>query len=362
MKNNGLLNGVSTFDLVILSNHILGNLTLDSPYKLIAADVNNSGSISTFDIVALRKAILHMTDSFPNNTSWRFIRADYDFPNPNNPFAEPLPESVWLDDMGHDMPAQNFVAVKIGDLNGNAVLNPMEGEVEERNMDGELTLTVPNWHLKAGQEVRLPIACGEAIDLAALQGTFDFDASKASFIGALPEGLEGLGAESFGEPRNGLLTLGWHDAAGQLLEAGTPLFYLQFMVHQDVTVEEILAMNSTITPAIAYKNGGIPLNVRWRIHEASQLPVDVAPLFTLGQNRPNPFTGQTRIEFMLKEKCSVTLEMYDLNGRRTILLEGMQDAGWHEVVVNRNKMGGPGVYIYQLTTPAGTERRKMVFQ
>ncbi len=362
VKNNGLLNGVTTFDLVMLSNHILGNLTLDSPYKLIAADVNNSGSISTFDIVALRKAILHMTDSFPNNSSWRFIRADYDFPNPNNPFAEPLPESSWLDDMGHDMPAQNFIAVKIGDLNGNVVLNPVEGEVEERNMDGELTLTVPNWRLKAGQEVRLPIACGESIDLAALQGTFDFDAAKASFIGVLPDGLEGLGAESFGEPRNGLLTLGWHDAAGQLLEAGTPLFYLQFMVHQDVTVEEILAMNSTITPAIAYKNGGIPLNVRWRIHEASQLPVDVAPLFTLGQNRPNPFTGQTRIEFMLKEKCAIMLEMYDLNGCRTILLEGMQDAGWHEVVVNRNKMGGPGVYIYQLTTPAGTERRKMVFQ
>ncbi len=363
VKDNGLLNGVTTFDLVLLSNHILGNISLDSPYKLIAADVNHSGSISTFDIVALRKAILHMTDAFPNNTSWRFVRADYDFPNPNNPFVEAFPENSWFDDVAHDMPAQNFVAVKIGDLNGTAVLNPFEGEVEERNTDGELTLTVPNWQLKAGREVRIPVACGEGIDLAALQGTFDFDAAKANFIAALPDGLEGLGAESFGEPRNGLLTLGWHDAAGgQLLEAGTTLFYLQFMVHQDVTVEEILAMNSTITPAIAYKNGGIPLNVRWRIHEASQLPVDVAPLFTLGQNRPNPFTGQTRIEFMLKEKCAVQLEMYDLNGRRTILLDGMQDAGWHEVQVNRSMMGGPGVYIYQLTTPAGTERRKMVFQ
>ncbi|MCC6727303.1 MAG: hypothetical protein IT258_22550, partial [Saprospiraceae bacterium] len=286
VKNTGLLNGVTTYDMVLLSNHILGTQPLDSPYKLIAADVNHSGSISTFDIVALRKAILHMTDSFPNNTSWRFIRADYEFPNPNNPFAEQLPESNQLDDTAHDMPAQNFVAVKIGDLNGSVVLNPFEGEVEERNQDGELTLAVPNWQLKAGREVRIPIACGEDIDLAALQGTFDFDAAKATFVGVLADGLEDLGAESFGEPRNGLLTLGWHDAAGQLLEAGTTLFYLQFMVHQDATVEEILAMNSIITPAIAYKNGGIPLNVRWRIHEAPQMPVDAAPLFSLGQNKP----------------------------------------------------------------------------
>lgn len=362
VKNTGLLNGVTTFDLVLLSNHILGTLPLDSPYKLIAADVNHSGSISTFDLVALRKAILHMTDSFANNTAWRFIQADYQFPNPNNPFVEPLPESLWLNDMGQDMPAQNFVAVKIGDLNGSAVLNLMDGEVEERNQDGELTLTVPNWTLKAGKEVRIPVACGEAIDIAGLQGTFDFDASKATFIGALADGLEGLGAESFGEPKNGLLTLAWHDANGQLQEAGTTLFYLQFMVHQDATVEDILALNSIITPAIAYKNGGIPLNVRWRIHEASQLPVDDAPLFTLGQNRPNPFSNQTRIEFMLKEKAPVQLEMFDLNGRKTILLEGIQEAGWHEVTVERAKMGGPGIYIYQLTTPYGTERRKMAYQ
>ena len=113
VKADGLLNGVTTFDLVLLRSHILGTLLLDSPYKLLAADVNNSGNVSTFDIVALRKAILHITDSFPNNQSWRFVEAGHDFPNPANPFAEQLPESTWLDDMGHDMTGQNFVAVKI---------------------------------------------------------------------------------------------------------------------------------------------------------------------------------------------------------------------------------------------------------
>ncbi|MBI1226945.1 MAG: T9SS type A sorting domain-containing protein [Bacteroidetes bacterium] len=361
-KDDGLLNGVTTFDIVILSNHILGSQPITSPYKLIAADVNNSGTISTFDIVSLRKAVLHMTDSFPNNSSWRFVLAGYQFPNPANPFAEQFPESTMLNNMHHDMSGRNFVAVKIGDLNNSAVLNFHEEVVEERNQVGEFNLTVPNWKLAAGKEVRIPVTAAEAADLVALQGTIEFDPAKMSFIGAMPVALEGLGAENFGEPATGSLTMSWHNASGQPLEAGGTLFYLQFLMYEDASVQEAIAMNSTITPAIAYKNGGIPLNVRWRIHEAPQMPVDAAPLFSLGQNRPNPFNEETRIEFMLKEKMPVMLEMIDLSGRKTLLLQSIEDAGWHEVVVDKSMMGGPGVYIYQLTTPSGTERRKMVFQ
>jgi len=62
-KDNNYLNGVSTFDLVLISRHILGMQNLNSPYKLIAADVNNSGSITTFDIVHLRKLVLQISDN-----------------------------------------------------------------------------------------------------------------------------------------------------------------------------------------------------------------------------------------------------------------------------------------------------------
>lgn len=362
VKNDDLLNGVTTFDLVLLSRHILGTQPLDSPYKILAADVNNSGNVSTFDIVALRKAILQVTNSFPNNNSWRFIEAGYQFPNPANPFVGQVPESTWVNTTGSTLSGRNFVAVKVGDLNGSADLDFNEAVVSERHQSGELTLSVPNWQLKAGKEVRIPVTCGEAIDLSALQGTIEFDASKMDFVGAVGEWLEGLGADNFGEPAPGTLTLGWHDATDRALEAGSTLFYLQFLMHEDASIEEILAMNSTTTPAIAYKNGGIPLNVRWRIHEAPQMPVDAAPLFSLGQNRPNPFNDETRIGFMLKEKMAVHLEIIDLSGRKTTVLKGKREAGWHEVVVDKSMMGGPGVYIYQLTTPSGTERHKMVFQ
>ena len=49
--NADYLNGVSTFDLVLISKHILGVQPLDTPYKMIAADVNNSKSITTLDLI-----------------------------------------------------------------------------------------------------------------------------------------------------------------------------------------------------------------------------------------------------------------------------------------------------------------------
>jgi hypothetical protein len=52
------LNGVSTYDLVLIKNHIDGDLPFTSPYQYVAADINRSGTITTFDILELRNLIL----------------------------------------------------------------------------------------------------------------------------------------------------------------------------------------------------------------------------------------------------------------------------------------------------------------
>ncbi|MBK6783686.1 MAG: hypothetical protein IPG79_07930 [Saprospiraceae bacterium] len=68
-------NGVSTLDLVLIQRHILNMAKLDSPYKVIAADVNNDAKINTIDLVELRKVILGTSEEFTNK-SWRFPTAN----------------------------------------------------------------------------------------------------------------------------------------------------------------------------------------------------------------------------------------------------------------------------------------------
>ncbi len=110
------LNGVSTFDLVLIAKHILGIQLLDDPYKMIAADVNNSASISTMDLIQLRKAILGIYTEFPSNTSWRFVDANYVFPG-GNPFGETFPEVVGINNISEEELDVNFIGVKVGDVN-----------------------------------------------------------------------------------------------------------------------------------------------------------------------------------------------------------------------------------------------------
>ncbi len=78
---------------MLISRHILGLEPLGSPYRMIAADANKSGSIGSFDIVELPKLILGIYQQLPTNTSWRVVDQSFVFPNPNNPFQTVSPEN-----------------------------------------------------------------------------------------------------------------------------------------------------------------------------------------------------------------------------------------------------------------------------
>lgn len=116
-KNSDYTEGVSTLDMVLIGRHILGVLPLDSPYKLIAADVNNSRHITTLDLIALRRLLLGIDTEFESNTSWRFVELDYTFPNPANPWQERFPEWINFNDLPFvGVAGLDFVAVKVGDV------------------------------------------------------------------------------------------------------------------------------------------------------------------------------------------------------------------------------------------------------
>lgn len=114
------LNGVTTYDLVLISKHILGNQALDNPYKIIAADANLSNSVTTADIVVLRKLILQIETEFPNGNTWRFVDKDFSFPDPLDPFGTSFPEIINLNDVEEDVLDVDFIGVKLGDVNFSA--------------------------------------------------------------------------------------------------------------------------------------------------------------------------------------------------------------------------------------------------
>jgi Dockerin type I domain len=125
-KLDNPLNGVTTYDLVLIHKHILGIELLDSPYKLLAADANADGKVSLADILVLRQLIYGIYNELPDSPSWRFVPADFIFSNPADPFQEPIPDRILvpadIDPVLESSPYK-FIGVKVGDVNNSSIQN-----------------------------------------------------------------------------------------------------------------------------------------------------------------------------------------------------------------------------------------------
>ena len=91
---------------------------------------------------------------------------------------------------------------------------------------------------------------------------------------------------------------------------------------------------------------------------ADQLP-DAINEVVLGQNVPNPFSGETRIEFSLPDAAHVQLQLINPLGQVTTLIDSEAPAGLNTAIVYAENLKG-GVYFYQLRTGNVTLMKKMV--
>ena len=86
--------------------------------------------------------------------------------------------------------------------------------------------------------------------------------------------------------------------------------------------------------------------------------------FVLEPNYPNPFTSQTHIRFALHEAAEVTLEIFDVRGRRIARIQQAFDPGQHEYVWNgtttRGQPAASGVYLYTLSVGDVVATRKLM--
>ena len=351
-KNEGPLNGVSTFDLVLMSKHILGTQLLDSPYKMIAADVNNSGSITSMDAIALRRLILNIDLKFSNNSSWRFIPTYYDFPNPASPWSAPFPEVLNINNLQGSISNRSFVAIKIGDLNSNALGSALQAS--PRNIEGVFAFDLEEQTFQAGGTYRVDFRAKDIADIQGFQGTLVLDRAAVELMdieaGVLD--LNNFGLRLIDE---GLITTSWHHSGYQVPDPETVLFTLVLQANTETQLSEIIRISSRQTVAEAYDNNDALLDVHLNFGAETQ-----ANGIELYQNRPNPFRENAQIGFYLPESASVSLTIHDASGRMIKLIRGDFARGNHQINVKRSELGSTGVLYYTLTSGAFTATKKMI--
>ncbi|MCW5925117.1 MAG: HYR domain-containing protein [Saprospiraceae bacterium] len=344
-KDDNPLNGVSTYDLVLISRHILGLEPLSSPYRMIAADANKSGSITTFDIVELRKLILGLYDELPNNTSWRFVDKSFAFPNPDNPFQTQFPETVSAADVqGHHL-SDDFVAVKVGDVNGTAI--PSSLHAGDDRSSGALLFDVDDRELRAGELATVTFRAAERA-----QG-WQFTLGLSGLEVASIEEGERVRASNFGVFAGALTT------SVDLREPEAGEFSVTFRAARAGRLSEMLGVSSRITRAEAYSPSGDRMGVALRFHGAGG-PTVAGVGFELYQNQPNPFVNKTVIGFHLPEATDATLTVFDESGRLLFTQKGSFAKGHNAIAVDRALLGPGGLMYYRLETATDSETRKMI--
>ncbi|WP_353482190.1 GEVED domain-containing protein [Haliscomenobacter sp.] len=345
------INGVSTFDLVVIQKHILGVKLIDNPYRQIAADVNNSKSITTLDMIQIRKLILQVDDKFKSVPSWKFVDAAYRFPNASNPFGAEYPEVINVNNLNGNVKA-DFVAIKMGDVNGNASTVNGIAAAEIRS-NRHLLLTAEEQAMKVDGSYEVTI---RAKDLPNIQG-YQFTLTYAQNLVEL-EGIEyGVAkADNFGIFKDkGAITTSWNLNSGVSAAGNEVLFTLKLKAKANTKLSEVLNISSRLTPAEAYDKENESIGVKLSFGAITSQDFAV-----LRQNKPNPFSEETSIGFYLPKATKGILSIRDSKGSLIYRVDGTYSKGENKIVLKQAELRASGVLYYTLETADFVDTKKMI--
>ena len=357
-KLDGVSDGISTFDLVLLAQHVLQINELSSPYQLIAADVNDDKKVDILDMVELRQLILYAIDGFSNNTSWRFVDKDYTFQNPTSPWTENYPQSIAVMLDSNKM-NEDFVAVKIGDLDGDANRVTIE-DAEERSNSNKHFL-IDDKMLTTGNVYQVEFKALDFIDILGYQFTLDFDQSALEFTSVEAGALQ-VGAGNFGYTMldEGVLISSFTEMGKAIsVDNDEVLFTLNFAAKTNAILSDLIQISNKYTVAETYSAQEEKHDLSLSFNQAG-LVATQALTFELFQNNPNPFTDKTMISFQLPEASKATLKVYDVTGKVVFEYTDQFDRGYNEINLSAETFKTSGTLYYQFNSEKYSATRKMI--
>lgn len=341
------LNGVSTFDLLLIARHLKGSIPFTTIYQYAAANGDGiTNSIDANDIEEIRKLILGIYLTLPNNNSWRY----YDAYDPgeiisSSNFTPPTEE--WVGNPSD--PTVDFVAVKVGDVN-----NTHDTDLAKTQAAG--TLTLRSEALKGtaeGEYVSLPLRYEGQVPLAAVQFGLRFDAEQWEFAGVsagevaqVTEGCFNLSNATRGE-----IKFAWFGALPEeQAREGQSIFYLTLRAKRSAkSAGNMLQLDLDLMPTMAYNARGDRYDLR--LGE----PVETRQLAPVtGQSlsvtcSPNPTSGEFALRVAAAEATGkATVLVYSAFGDRLLRREILLRGGAADFQIPESANWPAGIYFWRV--------------
>lgn len=333
-KDGDDINGVSTLDIVMIQRHILGLEKLKTPYQLIAADANKSGSVTAADLTEIRKLILGNIPSFPNNTSWRFVDAGYQFPDATDPWVGSMSERYFVDKLQSDM-AVNFIGIKVGDVNGSAKGHNAKEETESRS---KTQLIISDQKVMRGEIIEIPVMADDNATMYGLQAQI---LAEGLIIRDIKESSIKVSAENFAIRASNAANLSISLPNGSRVYKDKVLFTIESEVLRNGQLSEMLTIGDELKAELYSNDLSVtPLSLGWR--------TDRLAGFALSGVTPNPFNIQTQISFDMPVDGMVSFKVKDYTGKKVMSSIDQYAAGQNTIQINRTDLGQAGVYVYEI--------------
>lgn len=308
-KNTDPLNGVTICDLVGISKHILGLEILDSPYKILAADANLSGTVTTLDLVKVNRLLLGIDEDFNPNKSWRFVATDYVFNNPTNPWSGgtglfnevQISENTTLD----------FIGLKVGDVDNSALGSYPSIEVPNTDV---LFFQHNNAVVDPQSNYVVEFRAEDFDDVLGFQFTLSYDSNQLEFVEMNSNALTNFNTTHYWKINDGAINMAWIDSsiASLSIPDGEMVFTATFNVLEQTNLETSLRFTGDHV-AIA----SMDINGCYGELENVVLPTNTSENFILNNIDiyPNPTNTTFTVDVQLEKIVEVELALTNIIGQ-----------------------------------------------
>jgi hypothetical protein len=331
--------GVTPYDLVLISRHILNLEPMTTIYQVLAADVNRSQTVTNFDIVEIRKTLLGTLDTLPKVGAWQFIRP---VPNPLEMLNFAAVKDTFRLAYNNVSGAQNnnglnFIGIKSADLDYTASLTGHDVSSDRHGAD--LLFSANDTWLEAGQSVNVPVLLSESVDLSAWQLNVRAHADKARITG-----VTGLPDDAWALQPDGSVRMLWMDeipGSARHFEVGQELANVQ------VTAQTAGWLSQMLEPLPDVPAEAITDKVMIR---PVQFHFTVPPTTggtTVYQPVPNPAHDQVQWPLLLEQPGDVRLELVSASGQVVMTQNTRLDAGYQRLTAHLDQLA-PGWYAWRI--------------
>jgi len=335
----------SVADVIKMRRHLAWLEPFDSPFKLLAGDINKDCRISVADIIKLRRWLAFL-DTIQ---TWHFIDSTYVMNESSWCYA---PEFLDITISTQSVSDAAFIGYHMGDVNDTWT----SGGFSQTKLAcaGTGILKVADSYNSTDGNIVVPVVLSNIKDLTGIEIHLSFDNSKLEYTGLNSSLLSDMTTNA--DDNN--IHIVWEQFDNPLTTINETTIIELYFKSRDT---DFYSTPITVTKSEVVNQLGHPYILDITNGElVSRFSAELPSNFELKQNRPNPFNPVTSINFSLPKATEVELTVYNIAGQRVqVLADGYFNAGMHTLEWDAGNIAS-GIYFYRIKAGEFVDSKKMI--